>query len=106
MTNIMPSLLEDLNPIQQQAVKQTKGPILILAGAGSGKTRVLTYKVAYLIEQKVCEPYEILAITFTNKASQEMKERILKLLDSSGHPVHSTPVMSTFHSFAARVLRR
>jgi DNA helicase II / ATP-dependent DNA helicase PcrA len=102
----MPSLLEDLNPIQQKAVKQTKGPILILAGAGSGKTRVLTYKVAYLIEQKVCEPYEILAITFTNKASQEMKERILKLLDSSGHPVHSTPVMSTFHSFAARVLRR
>lgn len=102
----MPSLLEDLNPIQQQAVKQTKGPILILAGAGSGKTRVLTYKIAYLIKQKVAEPHEILAITFTNKASQEMKERTLKLLKSSGVDPHSLPLLSTFHSFAARVLRK
>lgn len=102
----MPSLLEDLNPIQQQAVKQTKGPILILAGAGSGKTRVLTYKIAYLIAEKVTEPHEILAITFTNKAAQEMKDRTLKLLDSSGIPVHSHPLLSTFHSFAARVLRK
>lgn len=102
----MPSLLDDLNPIQQKAVKQTKGPILILAGAGSGKTRVLTFKIAYLIEQKVCEPHEILAITFTNKASQEMKERTLRLLDSSGFQVHSQPLLSTFHSFAARVLRK
>lgn len=102
----MPSLLEDLNPIQQQAVKQTKGPVLILAGAGSGKTRVLTYKIAYLIEQKVCEPHEILAITFTNKASQEMRERTLKLLQESGVDPHSLPLLSTFHSFAARVLRK
>ena len=102
----MPDLLSDLNPIQQQAVKQTKGPILILAGAGSGKTRVLTYKIAYLIAEKVCEPHEILAITFTNKAAQEMKERTLKLLESSGFAVHSQPILSTFHSFAARVLRK
>lgn len=105
-TTLSTSLLEDLNPVQQQAVKQTGGPILILAGAGSGKTRVLTYKVAYLIEQKVAEPHEILAITFTNKAAQEMRERILKLLQSRGIVSHSTPVMSTFHSFAARVLRK
>jgi DNA helicase-2/ATP-dependent DNA helicase PcrA len=106
MTKNMPSLLEDLNPIQQQAVKQTKGPILILAGAGSGKTRVLTYKIAYLIEQRVCEPHEILAITFTNKASQEMKERTIKLLSTSGVDIHSLPLLSTFHSFAARILRK
>lgn len=102
----MPSLLDDLNPIQQKAVKQTSGPILILAGAGSGKTRVLTYKIAYLIEQKVAEPHEILAITFTNKASQEMKERTMKLLSSSGIDPHSHPLLSTFHSFAARILRK
>lgn len=102
----MPSLLDDLNPIQQKAVKQTTGPILILAGAGSGKTRVLTYKIAYLIEQKVCEPHEILAITFTNKASQEMKERTMKLLRTSGIDPHSHPLLSTFHSFAARILRK
>lgn len=102
----MPSLLDDLNPIQQKAVKQTSGPILILAGAGSGKTRVLTYKIAYLIEQKVCEPHEILAITFTNKAAQEMRERTIKLLKSSGIDPHSLPLLSTFHSFAARVLRK
>lgn len=102
----MPSLLDDLNPIQQKAVKQTKGPVLILAGAGSGKTRVLTYKIAYLIEQRVCEPHEILAITFTNKAAQEMKDRTLKLLKGSGIDPHSLPLLSTFHSFAARVLRR
>lgn len=102
----MPDLLSDLNPIQQKAVKQTSGPILILAGAGSGKTRVLTYKIAYLIEQNVCEPHEILAITFTNKASQEMKERTLKLLKKTGVDPHSLPLLSTFHSFAARVLRK
>lgn len=102
----MPDLLSDLNPIQQQAVKQTKGPILILAGAGSGKTRVLTYKIAYLIAEKVAEPHEILAITFTNKAAQEMRERTLKLLDSIGYQAHSLPLLSTFHSFAARVLRK
>lgn len=103
----MSALLDDLNPVQQQAVKQTNGPVLILAGAGSGKTRVLTYKVAYLIEQKVCEPHEILAVTFTNKASQEMKERVIKLLSShTRYATSHTPLISTFHSFAARVLRR
>jgi DNA helicase II / ATP-dependent DNA helicase PcrA len=102
----MSSLLSELNDIQAQAVKQTKGPVLILAGAGSGKTRVLTYKIAYLVSQKICEPHEILAITFTNKAAQEMKERTLKLLDVSGIKPNSVPLLSTFHSFAARVLRK
>lgn len=112
----MPSLLDDLNPIQQQAVEQTDGPILILAGAGSGKTRVLTYKVAFLIEQKIVEPNQILAITFTNKASQEMKERIMRLIADSGSridknnhkpsAISNTPIMGTFHSICARILRR
>lgn len=102
----MPSLLDDLNPVQQQAVKQTTGPILILAGAGSGKTRVLTYKVAYLIAQKIAEPQQILTLTFTNKASQEMKERILKLLAMNQQPLTNNPIMGTFHSICARILRR
>ncbi|HLC87987.1 MAG TPA: UvrD-helicase domain-containing protein [Patescibacteria group bacterium] len=99
-------LLLDLNPIQQQAVKQTSGPVLILAGAGSGKTRVLTYKVAYLIEQKIAQPQQILTLTFTNKAAQEMKERILKLLSSQPSAISHQPVMGTFHSICARILRR
>ena len=102
----MPNLLEDLNPIQQQAVKQTSGPVLILAGAGSGKTRVLTYKVAFLIEQKIAQPQQILTLTFTNKAAQEMKERILKLLSHHPSPITHNPVMGTFHSICARILRR
>jgi len=98
----MPSLLDDLNPIQQQAVKTTDGPVLILAGAGSGKTRVLTYRVAYLIAEKKIPPENILVLTFTNKASGEMIERIKKLV---GH-LSTQPVMGTFHSFCAKILRR
>ncbi len=97
----MPSLLDDLNPTQQLAVKATEGPCLILAGAGSGKTRVLTYRVAYLISEKKIPPENILVLTFTNKASGEMIERIKKLIGN----LPTQPVMGTFHSFCARILR-
>lgn len=98
----MPNLLDDLNPVQQKAVQATQGPCLILAGAGSGKTRALTYRVAYLIQEKKISPENILVLTFTNKASSEMVDRIHKLLGSSS----IKPVMGTFHSFCARVLRK
>ncbi len=98
----MPALLDDLNSIQQKAVEATEGPVLILAGAGSGKTRVLTYRVAYLIGEKKINPENILVMTFTNKASQEMVERIKKLIGN----LPTLPVMGTFHSFCARILRR
>lgn len=101
------SLLENLNPVQQQAVQATEGPTLILAGAGSGKTKVLTHRVAYLIAEKGVPPENILSITFTNKAASEMKQRILKLLHSNLEPkTYSLPVMGTFHSFCARILRK
>lgn len=99
------TILEDLNPIQQQAVKITDGPILILAGAGSGKTRVLTYKVAYLIAEKKIPAENILTLTFTNKAAEEMVNRIRKLLQTTNYELSTTPVMGTFHSFCARLLR-
>ncbi|MGH7245418.1 MAG: ATP-dependent helicase [Candidatus Levyibacteriota bacterium] len=92
--------LKDLNAEQAEAVKQTDGPMIILAGAGSGKTRVLTYKVMYLISQKHVAPQNILMVTFTNKAANEMKERIQKFLSSS-----DKPLIATFHSLCARVLR-
>ncbi|MBI4036473.1 UvrD-helicase domain-containing protein [Candidatus Daviesbacteria bacterium] len=98
----MPSLLDDLNPEQQKAVKATEGPVLILAGAGSGKTRALTYRVAYLISQKKIPPENILVLTFTNKASGEMIERIKKLIGN----LPTQPMMGTFHSFCAKILRR
>lgn len=102
----MPSLLSDLNPVQQQAVKYTEGPTLILAGAGSGKTRALTYKVAYLISEKKIPPENILVLTFTNKAAGEMMERIRKLLTHEPLAQGHEPVMGTFHSFCAKILRR
>ncbi|SER92362.1 DNA helicase PcrA [Lachnobacterium bovis] len=93
-----------LNNEQKQAVEHTEGPLLILAGAGSGKTRVLTYRTAYLIQEKGVNPYNILAITFTNKAANEMKERIENI---SGLGVESGGVwVSTFHSTCVRILRR
>ncbi|WP_125566162.1 DNA helicase PcrA [Companilactobacillus insicii] len=95
-------MLKGLNTEQQEAVRTTEGPLLIMAGAGSGKTRVLTHRVAYLIEDKNVMPWHVLAITFTNKAAKEMKERIGKLLDEAAEDVW----VSTFHSLCVRILRR
>ncbi|MCO1602262.1 DNA helicase PcrA [Desulfosporosinus nitroreducens] len=93
--------LDDLNPMQREAAEHKEGPLLILAGAGSGKTRVLTYRIAHLIAQGV-EPSKILAITFTNKAAKEMRERVTTLLGSEGYGLWVT----TFHSACVRILRR
>ncbi|MBP9716480.1 MAG: UvrD-helicase domain-containing protein [Candidatus Levybacteria bacterium] len=93
-------ILKDLNEEQKKAVLNSEGPMIILAGAGSGKTRVLTYKVIYLIQGKKISPQNILMVTFTNKAATEMKERIQKLSDSP-----DKPLIGTFHSLCARILR-
>jgi len=99
----MSDVLTGLNPIQQDAVQHTEGPMLILAGAGSGKTKVLTHRIAYLILEKKVNPERILAVTFTNKAAGEMKERVAKLL--GGERVF-LPWMGTFHSICVKILRR
>jgi DNA helicase-2/ATP-dependent DNA helicase PcrA len=102
----MQNLLDQLNPQQRAAVEQSEGPLLILAGAGSGKTRVITYRIAHLIEVKGITPQSILAVTFTNKAAAQMKERVGKLL-IGGMELHGGgPHVSTFHSFCVSVLRR
>ena len=91
-----------LNPEQLEAVQTTQGPVLVLAGAGSGKTRVLTHRIAHLIIDNGIDPYNILAITFTNKAAKEMKERVISLCSDAGSAVW----VSTFHSMCVRILRR
>ena len=96
------SIYDTLNPMQKEAVLQTEGPLLILAGAGSGKTRVLTHRVAYLIEEKQVNPWNILAITFTNKAAGEMRERVDQLVGFGAESIW----VSTFHSTCVRILRR
>ena len=97
-------ILEGLNPAQREAVCHLDGPVLILAGAGSGKTRVITHRVAYLVAANHVPPHAILAVTFTNKAAGEMKDRVLKLLAAAGP--FEAPLLSTFHSFCVRLLRR
>src|SRR5215469_7813451 len=92
-----------MNPQQQEGIRTVDGPVLLLAGAGSGKTRVVTHRIAYLIEERGVPADSILAVTFTNKAAKEMAERVEKILS---HSMLSKPLLSTFHSFCVRVLRR
>ena len=97
----MNPLLNGMNDKQAEAVQATEGPLLIMAGAGSGKTRVLTHRIAYLIDEKMVNPWNILAITFTNKAAREMRERAMKL-----NPATQDTLIATFHSMCVRILRR
>ena len=101
----MQDILAELNPQQQKSVTYGDGPLLILAGAGSGKTRALTYRAAYLILERGIKPENILLLTFTNKAAGEMKSRILKLLTPNPHNL-PPPYAGTFHSFCAKILRQ
>jgi DNA helicase-2/ATP-dependent DNA helicase PcrA len=100
------TILGDLNPVQQMAVRFSDGPLLILAGAGSGKTRVLTYRTAYLISEAGIDPENILLLTFTNKAAEEMLRRVKTLLKSQVSSLKSQIIGGTFHSFCVKVLRR
>lgn len=96
------SIYDKLNPMQREAVFHTQGPLLILAGAGSGKTRVLTHRIAYLIDEYDVNPWNILAITFTNKAAGEMRERVDQIVGFGAEQIW----VSTFHSMCVRILRR
>lgn len=102
MSQAMENLLTGLNNKQQEAVRKTEGPLLIMAGAGSGKTRVLTHRIAYLLDEKNVSPRNILAITFTNKAAREMKDRVGRLIGPEADKIW----VSTFHSMCVRILRR
>lgn len=98
--------LKDLNSEQQRAVESTEGPLLILAGAGSGKTKTLTHRIAYIIDKNLATPYNILAVTFTNKAAGEMRERVAQLLGHRSDDRSFMPFMGTFHSICVRLLRQ
>src|SRR4026208_1190434 len=100
----MTDFLSSLNEQQREAVQLTDGPLLILAGAGSGKTRVIAHRIAYLIAEKNVAPWNILAVTFTNKAAQEMRQRVQRLLRDQDVP--SMPLVSTFHRLCVRILRQ
>lgn len=102
----MQDLLTGLNPEQQRAVQTTGGPLLIQAGAGSGKTKTLTHRIAYIIANNQATPYNILAVTFTNKAAKEMRERVAKLLGENPDNRAFMPFMGTFHSICVRLLRQ
>ena len=95
------SILDKLNSEQKKAGAKVNGPLLILAGAGSGKTRTITYRIAYMIQELGISPYSILAVTFTNKAAKEMRERVENLIGEDG----KRAMISTFHSFGLRLLR-
>ena len=99
----MSELLNGLNPVQREAAAYMGGPLLILAGAGSGKTRVLTHRVAYILEENICEPWQILVVTFTNKAAREMRERVSYLI---GETTCADVWLGTFHSICVRILKR
>lgn len=96
------SILDNLNSEQKKAASQINGPSLILAGAGSGKTRTITFKIAYMVKELNIDPSSIIALTFTNKSANEMKERIESLVGIDARSI----VISTFHSFAVRLLRK
>ena len=98
----MENLIDSLNDKQKEAVLATEGPCLVIAGAGSGKTKVLTHKIAYLMAEKYTKPWNILAITFTNKAANEMKERVQKLVGDAANDMW----IGTFHSICVRILRK
>src|SRR5215470_19772912 len=95
--------LKGLNPEQREAVEHLEGPVLVLAGAGTGKTRVLTTRIAHLLWTRRARPNEVLAVTFTNKAAREMKERVGQLV---GGTIEGMPWLGTFHSIGMRILRR
>src|SRR6185503_2332854 len=102
----MEDLLVGLNPEQRRAVETTEGPLLIQAGAGSGKTKTLTHRIAHIIASKKATPYNILAVTFTNKAAREMRERVAHLLGADANDRGFMPYMGTFHGICVRLLRQ
>jgi DNA helicase-2/ATP-dependent DNA helicase PcrA len=100
------TILDGLNEAQQAAATTVEGPVLMLAGAGSGKTKTLTHRIAYLLIEKQVPPTNILAVTFTNKAAAEMRERVSKLMGVQPESRTFLPFLGTFHAVANRILRR
>lgn len=105
-TLLVSDLFANLNPEQKRAVETTEGPLLIQAGAGSGKTMVLTHRIAHIIASHKATPFNILAVTFTNKAAKEMRQRVAKLLGQNAEDRAFMPCMGTFHSICVRLLRQ